>query len=463
LPKIFEKKEKMAEQKTEQPKKKGGLLPLVAAGVLLTVVSLGVGGCKQSTGPDMTPLVTGPTEQWIATWSGNITWGSYVTERESTASATGLGYQQGTESGIETRHENGVATSDTRPASRTVRGADITIPAGQVLNSDGTFSPRQQGQNPGPGPLEWESITPRDVDVYGELPIDSQIINISNPSAASAIRGVLGGINSQADGLETWFTDMAGKNIGDTFPGLGTRFTELAGYEQEIKNLAATVNKPGESNPLTGYAAAAEGKIGDILNRIFGADIPDSARRTFESYLAAYRAGKYLTDHDFGLNASGVLDHNNNNRDEGVLAAVAAANAAYIAALPNSVTANGTSVSKRGDNICVGTEYTTLFDSMVSQIVNVLGLSSLAGTDAAKVNDMARALVTQMGDNEEFDVLITDFQNPKANSGQGLSVALGFDYSGIISQSQTQSGVKLAYAGGGERRGVSHRARLGYS
>jgi hypothetical protein len=390
-------------------------------GMLATALTLGVisAGCESSKQHEH---IWG---EWVP---GTPVLGKWQTDQPATHVEAGTKYRNATRTDTRTCTLDNT-TKDTQTVTHeedtSLRETGI-IPIGKRLNAN-----REEADLP---PRTLPDITPKDVKVIERLGNGGSTIiaNVTAPHANGALTNILSDFSTQADGLLTFFN-----TVKSSYPTLAAKFEELRAAEQRIKNRANTVNKSGANNPLTGYAANIDAHIDGMLDSIFA----DAAGRAeFEKYYEAYHAGKYLLTRDWGTV----------NNDGYVTVGSTGSN------FPTTLTAIGKDLSSPGyggQNIDNGrgivftdlksNNYNALMGQisteMQTRIVSALGLTGVTNAD-----QMTKALITQIGDNDELRALIDDFSTKSA-----LNVALTYDYSVAgyqeIAGAQTQSSAKLSH------------------
>jgi hypothetical protein len=266
--------------------------------------------------------------------------------------------------------------------------------------------------------------------------------NVSPDNVAGATRNILSDLSTQADGLVSFFNTAK-----TTYPALAGRFESLRAEEQQIKNRANTVNKSSTNNTLAAYTNNIETRIDAILGDIFTGQPPVDLEN-FKKYYKAYQDGRYLVIRDW--NASGHLSTGaslSGSIEVGDTGSTFGASLSAIGKGYGSV--NGGQVLEARSGISfknlAASNYTALMNEikaeMQTRIINALGLSGVSNA-----SQMADALITQMGDNAEFDAFIDDV----VKQGTRLSTALNYTGYAVASYNevagvQTQSDVKLAH------------------
>jgi hypothetical protein len=273
------------------------------------------------------------------------------------------------------------------------------------------------GDNPGPQEPQAPSLnaTRTNVDVWEILATRMRWASIPEMSAASmhfTMRDdVLPGLAWQAENLRAWF-DAAEDYYAQSNPAMAAKFTALKGKETAIKNAAQSVN-----GNVTSYAGTAGGHFEAMADIIFGGG-DSEAKGSFNDHIDAYSQGHYLANREWATEP---------DVNDSALGATAAACGEALAAyqeamgqLPPPVRDLNTSSTYNRAHVGGGLPMgpfpgndAVLLDVLKDKIVAALGASS----GDTKVEEMARALVIQMGqDNEEFRALINDLENVTNNS-----------------------------------------------
>jgi hypothetical protein len=181
-----------------------------------------------------------------------------------------------------------------------------------------------------------------------------------------------------------------------------TKFSALAGFENTIKTAGVGATLTERLNTVDAQRTA-------IINKIFeGKDAT-----TFNLYWDAYTKGNYVNNADWATGPRTVDGVDNTD--------IAAAVGRYVAALGDlpvaltTPTSGSTTYLARGQDAGNYGNITLQLDEMQgilkTQIVTALGLDTLAGGQLANADDMAEALIIQLGqDHEEYKALVNDLQ-----------------------------------------------------
>lgn len=235
--------------------------------------------------------------------------------------------------------------------------------------------------------------------------------------------GLLPALSSQAEALHTFFADAAA-----TYPSLADKFNSLRAAEAIIQN------KANQTYGLTTYHTTVDQQVRNILNTIF---TNDADRAEFNRYFEAYRQGQYLVTADWNTRPDIDVTLSENAFKDARQQIIA-----YITptADEDGMYAVGRNMEdlKIGDTDSVTLQFADMKRAMKNQIVSALGLTGVANAD-----NMAEALVIQLGkDNEGFRAFVRDLQE------EGLNTALNLDYTDYgysqVASADAQSGAKLA-------------------
>ena len=424
---------------------------------LLTVatiggVAAGLTSCEHSVGSGTGGGGQQDQGSWGApVWSGNITW-IYVTDEESTEFIPGTGHKEGIEQGTET-HTNG----NTRPVTRKVEDPNkeiILIPAKKILDPvTGAFKDREKEDDDNKGKVpeydpenKVEEVDLVDIIDEWNSGYDNRVHNsLNGGDAADVIRDISPKLRDQAEALRAFF-DAAEDNFKDStdYPVLSAKFTALKNAETAIKTAlgagSAVKDRP-DSLELIKTA---------ILTGIFD-NTGTSARDDFDKYFDPYVMGHYVVSRDWGTEPTGNRTALGNYETDfanllGVINEITTvidsggSIGCQLRGDTNVMIAKGSSSSQarmKFDALGIRLE-----DQMVARIVDAWGLSGLAGQERTNANEMAKALVIQLGqDHQEFRAFIDDLEKEQTNHSVDYSQVLN---STNIAQAGTQSNVKLA-------------------
>jgi hypothetical protein len=481
---------KIMEQKTQQNKKSKLNVPtMVLSGLLVTGALAGFAmaftGCPNLSVPGGNEITNNLLEQnvWpydknVANWK-HFTSGNWETEKDpKSATEPGLGRWYGTEYKVDI-YENGAvrsASNETRayipspgsywsdalgtfvqvPAQNTHLMETCEIPYGKKLLANGEFEidngvivlptgsvadPKMPNVDDGMGGLSPSVPTARIIQrsssgngIHDMAGIGGAYIAIQG-TGSPEVKSILPELSLQAKKLYDFFNAVQGG---------GAKFTNLKNYEKAmLGNSSSTVNS---------FLSAMDEKGDAIIDEIFGPVGPENtARAEFDKYFDAYSAGHHLIARDW--DTEGTVD------------------TVTLSERENYKTLRG--LINQNYNTGVGTHFLNSYDNGVTldignigtfnlqtgemqavmrgQIIEALGLDGLTGDQQTAAQQMADALIIQLGqDREELrafkDDLTAEADEEKGNRpafAQALNYQVG---SGMqtVAQAGTQSNVRLA-------------------